>query len=86
MSGRGSKPMKWNCEWKRSPWGGSSPRRIARTQPTYSRISLSGLSIDWPYQLSTTGRCETPSPMIARPPEYSSSVPKDWAVVTGMRE
>jgi hypothetical protein len=43
------------------------------------------LSIDWPYQASTTGRCETPSPAIARPPENSSSVANDWAVAAGVR-
>ena len=52
-----------------SPGGGSSPRRIARTIATYSRISATGLSIVWPYQPSTTGRCETPMPRFSRPPE-----------------
>jgi hypothetical protein len=53
--------------------------------PTYSRISRSGCSIFCPYQASTAGRCDTPRPMIARPPEYSSSVPNDCAVATGVR-
>ena len=53
--------------------------------PAYSRISRSGLSIVCPYQASTAGRCETPRPMTARPPENSSSVAKDWAVATGVR-
>ena len=68
-----------------SPGGGSSPRRIARTIATYSRISASGLSIDWPNQCSTTGLCETPSPATARPPESSSSVAKDCAMFAGVR-
>ena len=46
----------------------ASPRRIARTIATYSRISATGLSIVWPCQPSTTGRCETPSPRFRRPP------------------
>jgi hypothetical protein len=54
--------------------------------PTYSRISRSGLSIVCPYQPSTVARCDTPSPMIARPLEYSSSVANDCAVATGVRE
>ena len=68
-----------------SPAGGSSPRRIARTIATYSRISASGLSIDWPNQCSTTGLCETPSPAIALPPEISSSVANDCAMFAGVR-
>jgi hypothetical protein len=51
----------------------------------YSRISTSGLSICWPYQASTTGRCDTPRPAIARPPENSSSVAYDCAAAAGVR-
>ena len=61
----------------------AGPRRgrSRARSPTYSRISRSGLSIVWPYQPSTTGRCETPSPATARPPENSSSVANDCAVL-----
>jgi len=52
---------------------------------TYSRISASGLSIDWLNQCSTTGLCEQPSPAIALPPEMSSSVANDWAMLAGVR-
>ena len=78
--------MKWKPVEKRSPGGGSSPAKIARRLCTYSRISRTGLSIVWPYQPSTTGRCDTPSPASARPPENSSRVAKDCAVATGVRE
>ena len=78
--------MKWKLELNFSPSGGLSPRRMARTMPTYSRISRTGLSSVWPYQASTTGRCETPRPISARPRENSSSVANDWAVATGVRE
>ena len=85
MSGRGSHPERWKAVRNFSPCGGSSPRQIARTIATYSRISASGLSIDWPNQCSTTGLCETPRPAIARPPERSSSVAKDWAMLQTVR-
>ena len=68
-----------------SPGGGSSPRRIARTMERYSRISDAGLSIVWPCQPSTTGRCETPMPSVKRPPESSSIVAAVWAIVAGVR-
>src|SRR5215204_5725129 len=58
--------MKWNPVRNFTPLGGSSPRKIARMICTYSRISASGLSIDCPYQPSTTGLCETPRPATAR--------------------
>ena len=77
--------MKWKPVRNFSPWGGSSPRKIARKVSTYSRISRSGLSIDWPYQPSTTGLCETPSPATARPPENSSSVANDCAMCRRVR-
>ena len=38
-------PMKWKPVGHFSPGGGSSPRRIARTISTYSRISRTGLPI-----------------------------------------
>ena len=86
MSLRGWKPRNRKSDRKRSPSGGSSPRMIARTIPTYSRMSRTGLSSSCPYQPSTIGRCETPRPMTARPPENSSSVANDCAVATGVRE
>ncbi len=67
------------------PRGGSSPRRIARTIDTYSRISATGRSIVCPCQPSTTGRCETPSPSVRRPPESSSIVAAVCAIVAGVR-
>ena len=85
MSGRGgSHPIRWKAVRNFSPGGGSSPRRIARMIATYSRISASGLSIDWSNQCSTTGLCDTPSPAIALPPESSSSVAKDCAMLHGV--
>ena len=67
-----------------SPTG--SPRRIDRTIPAYSRISVTGLSIVWPCQPSTIGRCETPIPRMNLPPERSSTVAASWAIVAGVRE
>ena len=67
------------------PAGGSSPRRIARTISTYSRISPAGESIDCPCQPSTTGRCEIPSPSRRRPCENSLMVAAVWAMVAGVR-
>ena len=78
--------MKWKAERNLWPSGGSSPRKMARRMATYSRVSRRGLSMVCPYHASTTGRCDTPSPHTARPPENSSSVAKDWAVATGVRE
>ena len=78
--------MKRKLELNFSPSGGFSPRSVARTMPTYWRVSRSGLSSVWPYQASTTGRWETPSPITARPRENSSSVANDCAVATGVRE
>ena len=77
--------MKWKPVRNFSPGGGSSPRKIARMISTYSRVSASGLSIDWPYQPSTTGLCETPRPATLRPPEKSSSVANDCAMFAGVR-
>ena len=68
-----------------APAGGSSPRRMARTISTYSRISLAGASIDWPCHPSTTGRCDTPSPRFNRPCENSLMVAAVWAMVAGVR-
>ena len=67
------------------PRGGSSPRRIARTIDAYSRISATGLSIVWPCQPSTTGRCETPRPRFRRPSDSSSIVAAVCAIVAGVR-
>ena len=78
--------MKRKLERNFSPSGGSVAARIALTMPTYSRVSRSGLSIVCPYQASTTGRCETPRPITARPCENSSRVANDCAVATGVRE
>ena len=78
--------MNANRVGKRSDSGGSSPRRIARTAPRYSRIWVTGLSIFAPCQFSTVTRCETPSPSTIRPPENSSIVAADWAMVAGVRE
>jgi len=71
---------------KRSPGGGSSPRMIARTICTYSRMSRTGFSSGWPYQPSTVTLCDAPRPSTARPPDISSTVAIDWAVATGVRE
>ena len=68
-----------------SPAGGGSPARIARRMATYSRISATGLSIVWPCQPSTTGRCETPRPRRRRPPDCSCSVAAVIAIVAGVR-
>ena len=68
-----------------APGGGSSPARIARTIVTYSRISLTGLSIVCPCQPSTTGRWETPRPRRRRPPLSSSTVAAVCAIVAGVR-
>ncbi len=85
-SGNGPMPESRNWEVHFAPAGGSSPRRIARTIAVYSRISVTGLSIVWPCQNSTTGRCETPMPSIIRPPEASWIVAASWAMVAGVRE
>ena len=63
-----------------------SPRRIARTAATYSRIWVTGRSIFAPYQFSTVTLCETPSPSTIRPPENSSIVAAVCAIVAGVRE
>ena len=84
-SGRGSSPPSWKLVCHLSPGGGASPRRIARTIVTYSRISATGLSIVWPCQPSTTGRCDTPSPRFNRAPDSSSIVAAVWAMVAGVR-
>ena len=78
--------MKRNLVGKRSAGGGSSPRNIARTAPTYSRMSRTGFSIRCPYQFSTVTWWETPSPSTSRPPDSSSIVAAAWAVATGVRE
>ena len=66
-----------------SPTG--SPARIERTVLTYSRISATGLSMVWPCQPSTTGRCETPRPSTTRPPDMSAIVAAVCAMVAGVR-
>ncbi len=73
-SGKGPTPLSMNWLCHLSPAGGDSPRRIARTMPTYSRISVTGLPIVWPCQNSTTGLCDTPRPRLKRPPEKSAIV------------
>ena len=77
--------MNANLVGKNAESGGSSPRRIARTPLTYSRIWVTGLTIFWPCQFSTVTRCETPSPSTMRPSEYSSIVAAVCAMVAGVR-
>ena len=77
--------MNWNLVLKNSPSGGVSPRRIARTMPTYSRIWVTGLEILASYQFSTVTWWETPSPRTMRPPENSSMVAAACAIATGVR-
>jgi hypothetical protein len=78
--------MKRKRVLKNSPAGGSSPRRIARTIPVYSRICRTGFVISASNQFSTVTRCETPMPSTIRPPEISSIVAAVCAQEAGVRE
>ena len=85
VSGNGPTPESANWLCHLSPAGGASPARIARTIDAYSRISVTGLSIRWPCQYSTTGRWETPC-RVKRPSQRSAIVAVSWAIVAGVRE
>ena len=51
----------------------------------YSRSRVAGFSNGTPCQCSMTFAPELPRPMIARPPESSSSVPNVIAITAGVR-